>query len=184
MPPASVTYVYASPVMGCFNLITSNSMAQHAPAMLCCQCQRSQKHQIAMGRALAWNLISFCPQSCHLLLQLIPANSTPAHVSMFLFCEVFFFRALRHLADFVCLLGMHPSLEHTLQATGRQCCHTCCKKHGYGHDIHVYRQQDCQLHPAAGCHPAYSAAWCHTTYQAHWLFCSSFTKRCCCAVLC
>ncbi len=100
------------------------SMAQHARAMFCFECQTSQRYQTGLpvsdrkGRALAWNLISFCPQSCHLLLQLIPANSPPARDSMSIF-QTALLHTLQHLADFVCPLGMHASVEtHTLLATG------------------------------------------------------------------
>ena len=106
--------------MGCFELVTFNSLAKHGPACTCHALlsipnitevpNRIITVSDSQGRALAWHLISFYPQSCHFLLQLIPANSPPAHVSMSVFPTAFF-RALQHLADFVCLLGMHPCLN-------------------------------------------------------------------------
>jgi len=112
--------MHSSPVLDCFALVTTNSLAKHGPACTCHALPSKSNitevpDRIApvsdrKGRALAWNLISFCPQSCHLLLQLIPANSPPAHVTMSVFPTAFFL-AVQHLADFVCPLGWHPSLN-------------------------------------------------------------------------
>ena len=83
------------PVLGCFELLASNSVAKHGPACTCHALlsmpnitevlDRIFTVSDRKGRALAWNLISFCPQSCHLLLQLIPTNSPPAHAFMSIF---------------------------------------------------------------------------------------------------